>query len=44
MRAFRKDQAALFNFSRDMRGEARNVGRACDIGVSALAEAIEVSG
>jgi hypothetical protein len=42
MRALRKGQAAVFNLTQDMRGEARVVERAFGIGVSALAEAIEV--
>ena len=39
MRALRKGQAAIFNLSRDIRGEARIVERAFGIGASALAEA-----
>ena len=42
MRALRKGQAALFNFTQDIRGEARLVERAFGIGASALTEAIEV--
>ena len=44
MRAIRKGQAAIFNLTQDIRGEARIVERAFGIGVSALAEAIEVFG
>ncbi len=39
MRALRKGQAAIFNLTRDIRGEARIVERAFCIGASALAEA-----
>ena len=39
MRALRKGQAAIFNLTRDIRGEARIVERAFGIGASALAEA-----
>ncbi len=42
MRALRKGQAALFNLTQDIRGEARIVERAFGIGASALAEAIAV--
>ena len=42
MRALRKGQAAFFNLTHDIRGEARLVERAFGIGVSALAEAIAV--
>jgi IS6 family transposase len=42
MRALRKAQAAIFNLTQDIRGEARIVERAFGIGVSALAEAISV--
>lgn len=38
MRALRKGQAAAFNCTRDIRGEARIVERAFGIGASALAE------
>ncbi len=38
MRALRKGQSAAFNHTRDIRGEARIVERAFDIGPSALAE------
>ena len=44
MRALRKGQAAIFNLTQDIRGEARIVERAFGIGLSALAEAIEVFG
>lgn len=44
MRALRKGQAAIFNLTQDIRGEARIVDRAFGIGVSALAEAISVFG
>jgi IS6 family transposase len=44
MRALRKGQAAIFNLTQDIRGEARSVERAFGIGVSALAEAISVFG
>jgi len=40
MRALRKGQAAIFNLSGDMRGEARIVERAFGIGTSMLAEAV----
>ncbi len=39
MRALRKGQAAVFNLTQDIRGEARIVERAFGIGASALAEA-----
>jgi transposase-like protein len=39
MRALRKGQAAIFNLTQDIRGEARIVERAFGIGASALAEA-----
>jgi hypothetical protein len=38
MRALRKGQAAIFNLTQDIRGEARIVERAFGIGASALAE------
>src|SRR4051794_15116381 len=41
MRALRKNQAAIFNITRDIRGEARLVERAFGLGVSALAEAVQ---
>ena len=40
MRALRKGQAAAFNLTRDIRGEARIVERAFGIGASALAEVV----
>ena len=40
MRALRKGQAAIFNLTRDICGEARIVERAFGIGSSALAEAV----
>jgi hypothetical protein len=40
MRALRKGQAAVFNLTQDIRGEARIVERAFGIGASALAEAV----
>ena len=42
MRALRKGQAAIFNLTQDIRGEARIVERAFGIGASALAEAVAV--
>ena len=44
MRALRKGQAAIFNLTQDIRSEARAVGRAFGVGVSALSEAIAVFG
>jgi IS6 family transposase len=41
MRALRKGQAAMFNFTRDMRGEARIVERAFGLGLCVLAEAAQ---
>ncbi len=40
MRALRKGQAAIFNLTDDVRGEARIVERAFGIGPSALTEAV----
>lgn len=40
MRALRKEQAAIFNLTGDVRGEARIVERAFGIGPSALTEAV----
>ena len=40
MRAFRKGQAATFNLTRDIRGEARIVERAFGVGASALTETV----
>lgn len=42
MRALRKGQAAIFNITRDVRGEARLVERAFGLGPCALAEAMQV--
>ena len=44
MRALRKGQAAIFNLTQDIRGEARIVERAFGIGAGALAEAVAVIG
>ena len=44
MRALRKGQAAIFNLTQDIRGEARIVERAFGIGASALAETIAIIG
>ena len=45
MRALRKGQAAIFNITRDIHGEARLVERAFGLGACALAEAMQfVSG
>ena len=41
MRALRKGQAAIFNLTRDMRGEARIVERAFEIGPCILAETMQ---
>ncbi len=41
MRALHKNQAAIFNITRDIRGEARLVERAFGLGASALAEAVQ---
>ena len=41
MRALRKNQAAIFNITRDIRGEARLVERAFGLGASALTEAVQ---
>jgi hypothetical protein len=40
MRALRKGQAAAFNITRDICGEARIVGRAFGLGDCALSEAV----
>lgn len=40
MRALRKGQAAIFNLTGDIRGEARIVERAFSIGPSALTEVV----
>jgi transposase, IS6 family len=42
MRALRKGQAAIFNITGDIRGEARLVERAFGLGASALAEAAQL--
>ncbi|MGC1968108.1 MAG: IS6 family transposase, partial [Candidatus Acidiferrales bacterium] len=44
MRALRKGQAALFNFTRDICGEARIVERAFGLGASAISEAVALIG
>ena len=44
MRALRKGQAAIFNLTKDIRGEARTVERAFGIGLGSLAEAVAVIG
>jgi transposase-like protein len=44
MCALRKGQAAIFNLTQDIRGEARIVERAFGIGPGALAEAVAVIG
>jgi transposase, IS6 family len=41
MRALRKGQAAIFNLTRDIRGEARIVERAFGIGPCVLAETMQ---
>jgi hypothetical protein len=40
MRALRKGQAAIFNVTQDIHGEARIVERAFGIGASALVDAV----
>jgi transposase, IS6 family len=42
MRALRKGQAAIFNLTRDMVGEARLVERAFGLGARALTEAVQL--
>ena len=42
MRALRKGQAAIFNITRDIHGEARLVERAFGLGACALAEAMQL--
>lgn len=42
MRALRKGQAAAFNLTRDMHGEARLVERAFNVGPCVLAEAVRL--
>jgi len=44
MRALRKGQAAIFNVTQDLHGEARIVERAFGIGASALADAVALIG
>jgi hypothetical protein len=44
MRALRKGQAAIFNLTQDIRGEARIVERAFGLGAGALAEAVAMIG
>ena len=44
MRALRKGQAAIFNLTQDICGEARIVERAFGIGPGALAETVAVIG
>jgi IS6 family transposase len=44
MRALRKGQAAIFNLTKDIRGEVRVVERAFGIGAGALAEAVAIIG
>jgi len=41
MRALRKNQAAFFNITHDIQGEARLIERAFGLGASALAEAVQ---
>jgi hypothetical protein len=42
MRALRKGQAAIFNLTRDILGEARLVERAFGLGPCALSEAVQL--
>ena len=44
MRALRKGQAAIYNLTHDIRGEARIAERAFGIGASALTEAVALIG
>ena len=44
MRALRKGQAAIFNLTRDIVGEARLVERAFGLGPCALSEAVQLVG
>jgi hypothetical protein len=44
MRALRKGQAAIFNLTRDIVGEARLVERAFGLGPCALTEAVQLVG
>jgi IS6 family transposase len=41
MCALRKNQAAIFHITHDIRGDARLVERAFGLGASALAEAVQ---
>jgi transposase, IS6 family len=42
MRALRKGQAAIFNFTRDILGEVRLVERALGLGAGTLTEAVRL--
>ena len=42
MRVLRKGQASAFNITNDIGGEARIVERAFGLGLSALAEAVQI--
>jgi IS6 family transposase len=44
MRALRKGQAAIFNLTRDIRGEARLIERAIGLGPCALTEVVQLLG
>jgi transposase, IS6 family len=44
MRALRKGQAAIFNLTRDIVGEARLVERAFGLGPCALTEVVQLVG
>ncbi|CAG4900950.1 unnamed protein product [Acidocella sp. C78] len=44
MRVLRKGQAAMFNLTRDICGEARLVERAFGLGACALADAVQLIG
>ena len=44
MHALRKGQASAFNITRDIRGEARIIGRAFGLGASVLAETVQFLG
>ena len=44
MRALRKCQAAIFNLTQDIRGEARIVERVFGVSISVLAEAVTTFG
>ena len=43
-RAFRKGQASIFNFTQDIRGEARIVARAFGIGAGPIEETVVLFG